>query len=228
MENQVLPALVDLLASPESHQHQSPSHPARAKAARPAQLVQLDPQAHPEPTARLDHLATQAQKANPAAMEHPVHPVQPEKPALLARMAHQEHPEKMDPKEARDPTDHRARPELLDQRERRVPMAPLEKTVNQAHLDLLEKPDRLERLDLLELPVNPVLRDHPASMPSTARARAAHSSTRSRRSKTSQSSLSSDHSTTTEFSFSTVNTLYIHYNNVIQFEICDILFTYEL
>lgn len=50
MENQVLPAQLDLLASPESPHHQSPTHPAPARAAHQARPAQSDLLERLEPT----------------------------------------------------------------------------------------------------------------------------------------------------------------------------------
>jgi len=146
--------------------------------AHPAHLVLLEKL---EPTEKPAHLATQAQKANPAATDSPVHLVPTENPVLPARTARLDHPVRMDPKEPRVPTDHPARPVQLDQRETRDPTAPQEMLANPADLDQLESLDRPETPDHPDQPVSPDLRENPARMPSTARARAALSSTRSRR-----------------------------------------------
>jgi len=206
-EKMANPDQLDLPASLELHHQCRHSRLAAARNAHLAHLAHLDLLDHLEPTASLDQLATPARKANPVATEKPDHPVQLDSLAPLAKMERPVLLEKMDLLAPRDRMDHLARPDPLDQRERTAQMVHQATAVHPADLDLLESPDRKEAPDHPVKPANLALRDHPATTPSTARARAARSSTRSRRPKRHQPSLSSHHETTTEFSFSTDNTL---------------------
>lgn len=130
-----------------------------------------------------DRLAIRVLKANRAAMDRPAQPDLKENPAPQARTAHQDQPEKMEPKEARDRTDRLARQDRPDRKEKKDPTELLARMANPAHPDQPESQDRPERLDHLDLPARRVLVDRPASTPSTAHARVAHSSARSRRTK---------------------------------------------
>jgi len=171
------------LVNQELRHHQSPSHQATARNARPASQAHQVNQEKLDLTARLVHRAMQVRRANQAALEEPVHLAPLEKLAQQAKMGKPVLLEKMARKDRRAPTDHPAHRDPPDQRERTDPTVLPARMDNPANLDQLESPDRPETLAHREPQANPDHQVHQAPTPSTAPAHAVPSSTRSRRPK---------------------------------------------